>query len=162
MNKTNKLGISFSFAFLSSLEGVMQLFERVFKNIDLTKNVENMTTGMIMYKVVFFILTAILCYYFLDKLDKLKVDVKNTKEGSLMYADNHKEDVENSLIIIDTIRNRQSDFLWNYIEAYRTGQQLPIAPNNWLTDLEILQYDELIKKRKELSDSIKQKFITLN
>ncbi len=46
-----------------------------------------MTTEMIVYKIVFFLIKVALCYYFLDRLDTLKNDVDTSKEGSFKYSD---------------------------------------------------------------------------
>ena len=92
-----------------------------------------------------------LCYYFLTQLNLLK-------EKTIQYSDNQTEDIYDAIILLDTIRVRQEDFLWNYIEALRTNQPLPIAPNVWLTELEAMQNETLIKKRADIANAIKKQF----
>ncbi len=147
--------ISISFAFLANLDGVISLFERAFTttNLDNNKlqNMQHSDNVRIFIQIVSILITFFVSYYFLNEIRKMKKNV-------LKYNDNHKEEIESTVIIFDTIKNRELDFLWNYIESLRNNQPPPIAPDSWLTDLEKMQYDSLISKSTNLSEAIKKKF----
>jgi len=149
MSKNQIRLLSIAFVFVVNLEGFLQFLERLLKLNNTT--LDNMTTTHLIFKLISIVATFGLCYYFLTQLNLLK-------EKTIEYANNKTDELGDAVILLDTIRIRQEDFLWNYIESLRTNQSLPIAPTSWLTDLEILQNETIINKRKDISDAIKKQF----